>query len=306
MTHVPPGALFAVLCLAWGSQWLALKIGVADLPPLAFAAVRSVLAGTLMALLAGPREVAALVRAAPGAVLATAVLTNTLTYAGLYWGTSQVSAGLAAIVNNALMPVGLFVFGLALREETYSRRRVAGVALGAVGLALLFLRRSGATLDAAGIAGIAAVVGGTLASCLGAVRSRPLLRRSPPIAVGSAQMLVGGIVLVPLAAAMDAPGGATLAAFLAPVPLAALAWMTVVGGVVGMTAYLRLIRDWGPARAGLYAFVSPIVATALGAAVLGERLGPLEVAGGAVMLAAAALALPGSAGGRRAPPSATP
>lgn len=284
--------LFAALCLAWGSQWLALKIGVTDLPPLAFAATRSILAGALMAAIAGPRAVAHLVRNAPGAVASTALLTNTLTYAGLYWGTAQVSTGLAAIVNNALMPIGLFVFGLALREDTFSRRRVAGVALGAAGLALLFFRRSGTALDAAGIAGIAAVAAGTLASCLGSVRSRPLLRTSPPMAVGSAQMLIGGLALIPLAAAIEAPTAAELAVFAAPAPLAALAWMTLVGGVAGMTIYLRLIRDWGPTRAGMYAFVSPIIATVLGAIVLAERLGPLEAIGGTIMLVAAALVVP--------------
>jgi drug/metabolite transporter (DMT)-like permease len=69
--------------------------------------------------------------------------------------------------------------------------------------------------------------------------------------------------------------------------------MAVFGGVLGLTIYLKLLRDWGPSRAGMYAFVSPIIATALGALVLDERLGPVEWAGGGLMLAAAALVLPG-------------
>jgi drug/metabolite transporter (DMT)-like permease len=71
-----------------------------------------------------------------------------------------------------------------------------------------------------------------------------------------------------------------------------MAWLVVAGGVAGMTIYLRLIRDWGPTRAGMYAFVAPIVATALGAVFLGERLGWLELAGAVLMLGAAALVLP--------------
>lgn len=58
-----------------------------------------------------------------------------------------------------------------------------------------------------------------------------------------------------------------------------------------MTIYLKLLHDWGPTRAGMYAFVAPIVATALGAAVLDERLGLPELAGGGLMLAAAGLVL---------------
>jgi drug/metabolite transporter (DMT)-like permease len=285
--------LFALLCLLWGSNWLVLKLALASAPPFAFAAARSILAGAIMAAIAGPREVVALLRAAPGRVVATALLTNTLTYAGLYWGTAHISTGLAAIVNNALMPLGLFAFGLALGEETFSRRRVAGIVLGALGLALLFARRSGASVDAAGIAAVAA---GTLAYCLGSVGSRPLLRQAAPMTAGGAQMLVGGIALAPLAA-LEGDLPSALASLATPVAFAGLLWMAVAGGVVGATIYLRLMRDWGPTRSGMYAFVAPLVATVLGAVVLGERLGALEAAGGALMLAAAGLVLPA---GRRA------
>jgi drug/metabolite transporter (DMT)-like permease len=78
--------------------------------------------------------------------------------------------------------------------------------------------------------------------------------------------------------------------------------MAVAGGVVGATIYLRLMRDWGPTRSGMYAFVAPLIATVLGALVLGERLGALEAGGGALMLAAAALVLPAG----RTTPSAAP
>ncbi|HEX4883764.1 MAG TPA: EamA family transporter [Casimicrobiaceae bacterium] len=288
MTRFGPVALFAVLCLLWGSNWLWLKLAVADAPPLAFAAARSLAAGAVLLALAGPRNVAALLRERPGLVLGTALLTNTLTYAGMYWGTARIASGLAAVVNNALMPLGLTAFGLAFREEAFSRRRIAGIVLGAAGLALLFARRSGGGLDAAGVAAVAA---GTLAYCLGSVRSRPLLRLATPVAVGCAQMLAGGLALAAVAAVVEAPSADVVAALARPVPLVALAWLAVGGGVLGQTIYLRLLRDWGPTRAGMYAFVAPLVATLLGAVVLGERLGVLEVLGGLVMLGAAALVL---------------
>ncbi|MFX9862949.1 EamA family transporter, partial [Acinetobacter baumannii] len=63
------------------------------------------------------------------------------------------------------------------------------------------------------------------------------------------------------------------------------------GSLVAYTIYLRLLRDWGPARAGAYAFVSPVIALALGAAVLGEQVGPWEASGSARRLVAAWLAL---------------
>jgi drug/metabolite transporter (DMT)-like permease len=118
------------------------------------------------------------------------------------------------------------------------------------------------------------------------------------------QMLIGGSFLVALSGTFERPGAGQLAGMGSPVFLLSLAWTGLVGGAAALVIYLRLIRDWGPTRAGMYAFVTPIVATALGAAVLGERLGPLEIAGAVVLLAAAALVLSG--GFVRRPVDATP
>ncbi len=300
MTRAPASApaLFAMLCIVWGTSWIAMKLALAEVPPFSFTVARSVVAGAAMLAISGIAGPLELLRRAPGRMLAVALLTNTLTYAGLYWGTAHASTGLAAIVNNALMPVGLFAFGLVFREEAFSRRRLAGIALGGVGLALLFAPQSAPTGDAASLAGLAAVAAGTLAYCLGSVWSRPLLRGASPIAVGSLQMLAGGLMMVPIAALVEQPGPDLLAALARPVPLASLLWLSLAAGAAGLTIYLRLIRDWGPTRAGMYAFVSPLIAVVLGALVLGERLGPMEWIGGAAMLAAAALVLPGRGAGR--------
>jgi len=291
-------ALFAVLCIVWGTSWIAMKLALAEVPPFSFTVARSVVAGAALLAISGAAAPLELLRRAPGRMLAVALLTNTLTYAGLYWGTVRASTGLAAIVNNALMPVGLLAFGLVFREEAFSRRRLAGIALGAAGLALLFAPQSTPTGDAASLVGLAAVAAGTLAYCLGSVWSRPLLRGASPVAVGSLQMLAGGLMMVPIAVLVEQPGPDLLAALARPVPLAALLWLSLAAGAAGLAIYLRLIRDWGPTRAGMYAFVSPLIAVVLGAVVLGERLGAMEWIGGAAMLAAAALVLPGRGAGR--------
>ena len=67
--------------------------------------------------------------------------------------------------------------------------------------------------------------------------------------------------------------------------------MVFAGTFVAYTIFLRLVRDWGAPRAGLYSFVSPVVALILGAIVLGEPLTWREFAGAAIMLVAAAIAV---------------
>ncbi len=75
--------------------------------------------------------------------------------------------------------------------------------------------------------------------------------------------------------------------------MAWLGWLFLVlfGSLCAFTMCMQLVRDWGPSRAGTYAFVSPIVAVLLGSAVLGERLSLLEGLGMAAMLAGAWLSL---------------
>ena len=83
----------------------------------------------------------------------------------------------------------------------------------------------------------------------------------------------------------------TLDALAAPAPLGGLLFLVVFGTVVAYAIYLRLVRDWCAPRAGLYAFVSPIVALALGWTLFSEEIGWREMAGAATLLIAAALAL---------------
>lgn len=286
--------LFIALCLFWGGNWLATKILVAVLPPFACAAVRAVLCGVALLALARPASVGQLLARAGWRMVAIGFFISALATGTINFGVVRLPVGLAAIVNNALTPIGLLVLGFLFGEETLSRRRIAGIAFGALGLALLFARRAYGAFDGEAVAGLGAIAVGTLSYCLGSVLCRPVLRHSGPFAVGALQMLIGGAFLIVLSAILERPGAAFLLVAGSPRYLGCLAWIAFVGGAAALVIYMRLIRDWGPARAGMYAFVTPVVASLLGVVVLGERLGPLELAGGAVMLAAAALVLSGS------------
>ena len=73
--------------------------------------------------------------------------------------------------------------------------------------------------------------------------------------------------------------------------LPALAFLVAAGSLAGFTIYLRLLRDWGAFRAGLYAFVSPAIAVGVGVVALSERFGWAEGLGAVLMFGAAAIAL---------------
>ena len=144
-----------------------------------------------------------------------------------------------------------------------------------------------------------AIVAGTFCYCLGTVLSRPLLAAFAPLQLTAAQSVVGAIGLFALAMAFEPLSGETARALAAPAPIAGLLFLTIFGTIAAYTIYLKLVRDWGASRAGLYPFISPIVALALGWLVYSEQIGWPQMAGAVLMLAAAALAIVAQA---RAPP----
>ena len=286
-------ALFVTVSLIWGTTWIAIKIGVSAMPALTLSALRSLAAGMILLALAESTGLSRRAFRSAGKIVPLALLTNALPYAGLFWGMQYVDSGVAAVVNLALMPIGLFAFGLAFGEETYLHRRLAGVFLGVCGLVVLFWPRLEMDPQELSVWGLTAIVLGTLAYCLGSVLSRPLLREISPLAVSGLHMFIGGIGLAVIAVAVEPVSGRTLSALLQPAVLASFLFLVVAGGAIAFAIYMRLIRDWGPTRAGLYAFVSPIVAVILGVVVLDESFGPFELVGSAIMLGAAALSIGG-------------
>lgn len=309
--------LFAAMSVIWGVTWIAMKLGVAVVPPLLFAGTRFVIAGTLLltwqARGGGPLRH---VWRHPARFALVTSMMIVATYALLFWGVQHVPTGLAAVINNALMPVALLAMGVVSGEERFTVRQAAAIALGLGGLAVLFgpSAMNGAVADPLQVWGIAATVCATLAYSLGSVLARPLLRSASPTAMSGSMNLTGGIALVVLSLALE-PGAAR--ALHGDWGLAAWGgWLFLVlfGSLGGYTIYLLLIRDWGAARAGLYAFVSPVIAVLSGVAVFGETLHATDAIGMVIMLAAAWLALrrpaenavtTGSAGDPTLPPASS-
>lgn len=282
--------LFAIMSLIWGSTWIAAKAGVSETPPLFFASARFALAAACLVLFVRGfgRAFAAPLR---HRVLLSGLLVSAGTYAGLFWGMQTVASGVAGLVNLSLIPVGLLGLAVLTGQDKAGWRHAAALLLGIGGLVLVFWRNAGFAGGRAEWLGVAAIVGGTFCYCLGAVLSRPLLQTLAPLQLTAAQAIVGLVALSALSAAFEPVSGAHFRALLAPHLVAALLAVSLLGTIVGHSIYLRLLRVWGAFRAGLYAFVSPVVALVLGALVFGENIGWRELAGAATMLAGAAVAM---------------
>jgi len=282
--------LFILMSAIWGVTWIATKAGLGAVPPLFFGAVRYILVSAVLIAAVG-----SLRRTFGGGRATRIVVTGTLvivaTYGLLYWGMLFVPSGVAGVVNMSMNPVFFFALAILFGQERPTWRHAAALTLGIAGLLILFSSKAsfgGTTLE---LWGAAAVVAASLAYCLGSVMTRPLLRDVKPLELTTAQAVVGAVGMSALSLALEPVSLQTFAALLSPAPLAGLLFVVIGGTFIAYTIFLHLMRDWGASRAGLYSFVSPVVALILGALVYAEPLTWREVTGAAIMLVAAAIAL---------------
>lgn len=281
--------LFLLMSLIWGVTWLATKVALAAVPPVFFGAARYVLVSAV--LLIAVRGVFSAFGRRPARVVLSGVLVNVGTYALLYWGMQFVASGVAGVVNMSMNPVFMFAFAVLLGQERAGLRHLVALLLGIVGLMILFSSKVSFGGSAIEIWAAAAFVGASISYSLGSVLSRPLLDRVTPIRLTAAQGLVAAVGMSLLSLAFEPVSPATFRALVTPLPLTGLLFMVIFGTFVAYTIFLKLVRDWGAPRAGLFSFVSPVVALLLGAVVLDEPLTWREVTGAAIMLAAAAIAV---------------
>jgi drug/metabolite transporter (DMT)-like permease len=266
------GALYVI----WGSTYLAQRVALEGMSPLQMAGVRFVLAGAVLYAIArlrgAPAPAAREVRAA--AISGVPMLVFGMGTAA--FALRRVPSGLGALVFGAV-PLLVSVFD-AFFGGAPRRREAIGLALGLAGVLTVSLR-GGLRADPVGAA---LLVLAAASYALGCVLTRRL--PIPGGTLGSAvQMLVGGAVLAVASLGLGEP---------MPRPpsgsLLALAYLIGPGTLVGYSALGYLLRAARPAVATSYAFVNPVLALALGAAVGGERVGASDLGALALVLGAVA------------------
>jgi drug/metabolite transporter (DMT)-like permease len=285
--------MFAFVCVVWGSTWIAMKTGTAQVPPGLFSGLRWVTAGTLLLIMVRVHEGALRVPwAMARRVVFVALLLVTTNQLLMLYALRYVGSGLGAVVNCALTPLSLLGFAVAMRQERITKRIVLAMALGVLGILLLFGPAAIAgRLDGTVLLGALGIIFGTLTYSAGSVLARPLMGTVSPLLLGGLINIVGGAFL--LAFSIMFEPGALQALDLRWGWAPWISWLFLVGpaAIGASTIFLVLVRDWGATKSGSYAFVSPIIAVLLGLAISGEALHPFDAVGMALMLGGAWVAL---------------
>jgi drug/metabolite transporter (DMT)-like permease len=269
---------FAIIYFVWGSTFLAIRIGVHEVPPFLFAAMRFSAAGLVLFGWMTARGERPPTPRQWLSVCLLALLIFVGDYGLLFWAERRVPSGVAAVMMAtipAFMALSEIVF---LRTQRLTLRLAIALIVGLCGVAVLVshtLSLGSAPIDTTGAL---ALIFGAISWSIASALSRKLPLPTSKVISSGSQMLAGGILLALAAAALGEfrgfhPSAVSHAAWLA------LLYLIVPGSIIGFTAYVWLLHHESPTKVGTYAYVNPVVAVLLGYFLAGETLSVRTILG---------------------------
>ena len=285
-----PYTLFVWLltCLIWSTVWLFIKLGIRDVPPVTFAALRIAIAVAVLVPITVAQRVPLPRRRQDWVLIAgTGVLLLGVNYALLNWGIQFISSGLTAVLQ-AMTPVfGFVVAHFVLRDEKMTLGKGLALMLGVAGVAVIFWDHLTAGSGAA-VQGSLAVIASAACVAISYVIMRRRGTHLHPSVITSGQMLAA---LGPLIAYALAGEGNPLRIAWTRTAMVSAVYLALLGSIAGAWLNYWLLRRIGATRLLSMGLVEPLVAVLLGAAFLGETMTAKTIVGGAAILLSVAVVL---------------
>jgi drug/metabolite transporter (DMT)-like permease len=263
---------FALLGLIWGSSFLWIKIAVAETGPFMLVALRLLFGalGLAAVMLAHktrlPRDGRTLLLYGFMGVFNTA-----LPFVLITWGEKYIASSLASILNGTVPLFTIVIAHFWLSDEKITAGRLAGLALGFVGIVVLMSRdlapeALSSALSGPGLWGQAAVLAAAISYATGITFARRNLRNHPPVLQAGMTLIIADALVwlaTPLVERpLDLPNSG-LAWF-------AIAWLGLLGSCLAYLLWFYLINTWGPTRASLVTYIFPVIGLVLGIVFLRE------------------------------------
>jgi drug/metabolite transporter (DMT)-like permease len=274
-----------IVYLVWGSTYLAIRVVVETVPPFLSAGGRFVLAGAAMLVFLAWRRGPSVLRPSRRQLLSCLAVGVLLMGANAVVSVAEVDvpSSMAALLI-ASVPLWVILYRRALGDRV-TAISVLAVLIGFAGVAILLL--PGKQTGGAPLLALLTCVAAAAMWAGGSVASTRLALPSDPFVSGGWQMLLGGGVCLLTGALVGELGDFQPAEFSSR-SLVAFAYLVVFGSWLAFTAYAWLLQNAPVSRVATYAYVNPVVAIALGWAILDEAVTATTFAGAAVIVASVA------------------
>jgi len=277
-------AIFALslVCILWGTTWLASKQGVKYIPDaIQMAGIRQLLGGICyvgfflykrISLPKGKEWIPILILSFLNFMISNGLSTLALQH--------KISAGLGAIIG-AIFPLWLVVVGFFMSKERMPVMAIVGLLLGFGGVCIIFYDHLDEFLDPQFRFGILLSVIATWTWAIATLYTkRQAVRFNPYFGLGL-QMVISGIVLYSFS---SATGRAVALTAIPWQSWAAIAYLVIFGSLIAFVCYLYALQNLPTEQASIYAYINPIVAVVLGSVIFDEKLTVYLAIGGLVTL----------------------
>ncbi|MCP1728276.1 drug/metabolite transporter (DMT)-like permease [Natronospira proteinivora] len=264
---------FALICLIWGSTFMAIRIGVQDLPPALMAGFRFLIAAGLLGLVAlafgqRPRGRADWLAATIMGLLLVAAGNGLVTWAEQWVPSNQA----ALLITTGAMWITLFG-SLGPNGHRITPRIGIGLVVGLAGAAMMLAPQNG--LDLQYLWAQIVILASSVGWALGTTYRRNIKVKTGPLMFAAMQMFTGGLILTVIGLAA---GELSEWQWTAP-GIGAMAYLTIFGSCIAYAFYVWLIDRTTPARLGATAYIVPAIATVLGWWLLDETLQGIQFIG---------------------------
>ncbi|HEX3110308.1 MAG TPA: EamA family transporter [Thermoanaerobaculia bacterium] len=261
---------FAIVCVVWGTTYLAIRVAIETIPPLLMTGARYTIAGAILLIAARfrreplPRDARTIANLAIIGVLMVGV-GNLAVVIAEQW----VPSGMAALFVATAPFWATLIAALSGSGERIGVASAIGMLAGFAGVGLLVTPRgAGGHYDSKFILGAVIVQIGSIGWQYGTHRAKYTIRNVPFVTSTALQMLIGGLLVD--AAGLAIGEGARF--HVNARTLAALVYLALIGSVVAYSAYVFAVKHLPTTKMSLYAYVNPVVAVVLGFLILHEPL----------------------------------
>ncbi|BDG74483.1 DMT family transporter [Roseomonas fluvialis] len=273
--------LLGLLSLLWGGSFFFAKVALSEVPPLTIVLARVAIAASALWLYLRLRGAAIPSSAAIWwAFCGMGFLNNLLPFSLIFWGQTFIDSGLASIINATTPLFSILIAHFLAADERLSLNKLAGIALGIAGVAVLLSAHTSSGRDGA-FWGVLACLGAAVSYGFANTFGRRFKRMGIAPAVGAfGQITATACMALPLVLLVDRPWQQGMPGL---VTWGALIGLALLSTALAYIIFFRLIATAGATNTSLVTLLIPVSAVLLGAGFLGERLSALQFGGMALI-----------------------
>ncbi|WP_312114114.1 DMT family transporter [Brevibacillus reuszeri] len=275
---------YIIMCLIFGTTFLAIKVGIdAGAPPFFSAGIRFFLAGVILFAFMVWRGKASLTLLLKKEMFLTGFALTFGVFATLYWAEQYLSSGIAAVLS-ATAPLMILLLQTTITRKSLPAIAWIGCLVGLAGVILMLLPGLTITFSTVWLMGCATVLIGQVFYSVGTVYSRSVIQRfqdSSPIALNAAQMIYGGALLLILSLFTE---NVHVQSMGTPSAIISLVYLIFVGSMMGHTIFYWLVAKTNPVFPATWLYISPLIALSLGVMLYHEPLSVMSLVGGVTII----------------------